>query len=111
MVNSRAKGCRGELELAAFFKEHGIDARRGQQFQGGPGSPDVVHDLPGLHVECKRTESLQMWPALAQAARDAPPGCAPVVFHRPSRKPWVVILDASVFLQLVKDAQRGRQTD
>ena len=108
MANSRAKGIRGELELAAFFKEHGIDARRGQQFSGGPGSPDVVHDLPGVHVECKRTESLQLWPALAQATRDAPVGCTPVVFHRPSRRPWIVILDASIFLQLVKDANRGK---
>ena len=111
MPNSRSKGIRGELELAAFFRDHGIDARRGQQFSGGPGSPDVVQELPGIHVECKRTETLRVWEALAQATRDAPAGSAPVVFHRPSRKPWIVILDASQFLQLVKDAQRGRQTD
>ena len=111
MPNSRAKGVRGELELAQFFRDHGIDARRGQQHAGGGDSPDVVHSLPGVHVECKRTETLQLWPALAQATRDAAAGCAPVVFHRPSRKPWIVILDASAFLQLVKDANRGRQTD
>ena len=111
MPNSRAKGIRGELELAAFFKEHGIDARRGQQFSGGPGSPDVVHGLAGIHVECKRVEALQLWPALDQATRDAAAGTTPVVFHRPSRRPWIAILDASAFLQLVKDAQRGRQTD
>ena len=111
MANSRAKGVRGELELAAFFKEHGIDARRGQQHAGGGDSPDVVHDLPGIHVECKRVEALQLWPAMDQAKRDARVGSTPVVFHRPSRRPWIVILDASQFLELVKDAQRGRQTD
>ena len=110
-INSRAKGQRGELELATFFKEHGIEARRGQQFSGGPGSPDVVHGLPGVHVECKRTESLQLWPALDQATRDAAEGFTPVVFHRPSRRPWIAILDASAFIELVKEAHRGRQTD
>ena len=108
MANSRAKGIRGELELAEFFKARGIAARRGQQHAGGGDSPDVVHDLPGIHVECKRTEALQMWPALDQAKRDAAEGKTPVVFHRPSRRPWIVILDASAFLQLVKDADRGR---
>ena len=111
MPNSRSKGIRGELELAAFFRQHGIDARRGQQHAGGPGSPDVVHDLPEIHVECKRTETLQLWPSLDQARRDAREGDTPVVFHRPSHRPWIAILDASQFLQLVKDAQRGRQTD
>ena len=100
MANSRAKGIRGELELAAFFKEHGIDARRGQQHAGGGDSPDVVHDLPGIHVECKRVEALQLWPAMDQAKRDARVGSTPVVFHRPSRRPWIVILDASQFLQM-----------
>lgn len=111
MPNSRAKGVRGELELAQFFRDHGIDARRGQQHAGGGDSPDVVHNLAGIHVECKRAETLCLWPALDQATRDSGPGETPVVFHRPSRRPWVVILDASAFLELVKDANRGRQTD
>ena len=94
MPNSRAKGIRGELELAAFFREHGIDARRGQQHAGGGDSPDVVHGLKGIHAEAKRTEQLRLWEALDQAIRDAKPGDVPTVWHRSSRRPWIVILRA-----------------
>lgn len=57
-MNSRAKGQRGERELADFITAAGFPARRGQQFAGGPDSPDVV--CPGLpfHIEAKRTERL-----------------------------------------------------
>ena len=34
-MNSRNKGKRGEREFAALLREHGFDARRGQQFAGG----------------------------------------------------------------------------
>ena len=36
-MNSRDKGKRGELELAAFLRERGIEARRGGQ-TGNPGA-------------------------------------------------------------------------
>lgn len=101
MVNSIEKGKRGERELADFIREQGFTARRGQQFSGGGDSPDVVHNIPGIHIECKRTETLQMWPALAQAQADCKPGDMPVVFHRPSRRPWIVVLGASDFLTIM----------
>ena len=102
MVSSIEKGKRGERELRDFFRDHGFTARRGQQFSGGGDSPDVVHNIPGIHVECKRTETLQLWPAMDQATHDAAPGNIPVVFHRPSRRSWIVVLDASDFLSLMK---------
>ena len=102
-VNSRNKGKRGELEMAAFLRERGFDdARRGQQFKGGAGSPDVC-GIPGLHLECKRVEALQLYPALAQACRDAgDDGAIPVVLHRRSREEWVAILRADDFLTIWK---------
>ena len=107
-MNSRNKGKRGELEMAAFLRERGFDdARRGQQFKGGPGSPDVV-GVPGLHLECKRVEALQLYPALAQACRDAgDAGSIPVVLHRRSREEWVAILRADDFLSIWQRAQLG----
>ena len=57
MTNSRQKGARGERELAAVLREHGFECRRGQQFCGANGDADVV-GLPGIHIECKRVESL-----------------------------------------------------
>lgn len=95
-MNSRAKGQRGERELADFLARHGLPARRGQQFAGSPWSPDVV--CPGLpfHIEVKRTERLNLDAACAQAERDAggaqavgrlpPPQQKPVARHARRRR-------------------------
>ena len=103
-MNSRDKGKRGELEFAAFLRGHGYEARRGQQFSGGHDSPDVVHSIPGIHVEVKRVENFSLYPALDQAERDRQDGQVPVVFHRRNHKPWVAIVDAGDFIKLLKEA-------
>ena len=96
--NSRAKGCRGELELAKYLASKGFVARRGQQFSGSPDSPDVVcQSLPGWHIECKRVEKGQLYEWLAQARRDAGKKI-PLVAHRKNREDWVVILRLEDFL-------------
>lgn len=98
MKNSRTKGKAGELELAKFLREHGYeDARRGQQFKGGSDSPDVA-GVVGLHLECKRTETLRLYSALAQARRDAGASTIPVVAHRSNRSQWVAIMSLEDFL-------------
>jgi len=101
---SREKGKRGEREVAALLRGHGLAATRGQQHRGGKDSPDVVVEDCLMHVEVKRTERLDLWGAMEQAATDAAPGKVPVVFHRPSKKRWVVVLDAEDFLLLVRKA-------
>jgi len=89
---SRDKGKRGELELAAELRRvFGIEARRGVQYHGGPDSPDVVTDLPGIHCEVKRTERLSLYPAMKQAATDAGADKVPVVFHRQNREEWLAV--------------------
>lgn len=100
-INSRAKGAAAERELAALLKEFGFEARRGQQFSGGGDSPDVVHSIPHLHIEAKRTEALKMWDALDQANRDKKPEDVATVWHRKNGKPWVVIVDARSFLTML----------
>ena len=71
MVNSRNKGKAGELELAhELTRILGCEARRGQQFSGSPDSPDVMTNLPGLHIECKRVERFNLYDALAQSAQN-----------------------------------------
>lgn len=104
-MNSREKGKRGELELAAFLKEHGIEARRGVQFKGGADSPDVVTDLKDIHIECKRVESGSLYAWLAQATRDAGEGKLPVVAHRKNGKIWVAILPLDRLLYLLQGHQ------
>ena len=103
---SRNKGKVGERELAAFLREHGREARRGVQYMGGPQSPDVVSDLRGVHLECKRTEQLRLYPALEQAATEKPAGSIPVVAHRRNRKPWVAVLPLESLLLILKEAGR-----
>lgn len=101
-MNSRAKGKRGELELSSFLRDHGYAARRGQQFSGGNESPDIVTDLPNVHVECKRVEAGNLYTWLAQAVRDAGAGKTPVVMHRRNDEEWVAILRLEDFLELIK---------
>ena len=88
---SRDKGASGERELAhELSRLFGIEARRGCQFHGGPGSPDVTADIPDVHIECKRTERLRLYEALQQAIVDAGEK-VPIVVHRQNHKPWLLI--------------------
>jgi Holliday junction resolvase len=104
VINSRDKGKRGELELAALLRSHGWSAHRGQQFAGGPDSPDVV-SLPGVHIECKRVERLNIDTAIEQSKRDADPAEAAVVMHRRNRKPWLVTMTFEDWLRMYDFAQ------
>ena len=101
-IHSKNKGCAGEREVRDLIVKAGFPARRGQQFSGGADSPDVVHDMPlEVHIEVKRVERLELYPAFEQAVKDGP-GKIPTVWHRRSKKPWLVVMSASDFLDLVK---------
>lgn len=100
-MNSRAKGKRGELELAHILGMYGYDARRGQQYSGANGDADVV-GLPGFHIEAKRVEKLNIEEALKQAEQDAKEGETPAVFHRKNRETWKVTLRLEAFMRLIK---------
>ncbi len=91
-MNSRAKGARGEREAAAAWaKATGATARRGQQFAGGTDSPDVVSSMEGIHLEVKRVERGNPYDWMEQASRDAG-SKLPLVLHRRSFQPWLVIV-------------------
>jgi len=94
MVNSRAKGARGEREWALWLKIWlGIKARRGQQFAGGPDSPDVI-GLEGTHAEVKRVEKLNISKAMQQAVRDCGDNL-PYVAHRKNGEAWMITIQAA----------------
>ena len=101
-MNSRDKGKRGELELSHFLTDHGHPARRGQQFSGGPESPDVICKSLPFHIEVKRTESLSLYPAMQQAVNDAGEGSVPLVAHRRNKREWLAILRLDDLLELLK---------
>ena len=103
---SRDKGKRGELEVVALLHKYGFEAWRGQQFKGGSDSPDVIHNIPNVHLEVKLREALSLYPVLENTKQEAPEK-VPVLFHRRSRKPWVVAMYAEDFLQLMKELYDG----
>lgn len=110
-VNSRNKGKAGELEIAKELRKLGFkNARRGQQYSGTETSADVV-GLQGIHPEIKRTEKLQLWPAMDQATADSgSSGDMPTVFHRKNRQPWVVVMKLEDWARLYAAWLREQET-
>lgn len=98
-MNSRTKGKRGELEAAHLLKKYGYDARRGQQFSGANGDADVV-GLPGIHLEVKRVEKLNIENAVEQSVSDAREGEKPAVLHRKNRRNWLVTMPFDEWMEL-----------
>ena len=105
-INSRNKGKCGELELASFLKERGIEARRGQQYEGSSDSPDIIAQgcLREVHIEVKRVEAGNLYGWLEQACTDADLCKVPVVAHRKNGKQWVAILDLRDFINIMEKA-------
>lgn len=103
----REKGKRFEREVAELLRIAGFPlARRGVQFQGGPDSPDVV-GIPGVHIECKHVEALNVYAAMAQSEAESAVGEVPIVVHRRNRSVALVTLrlsDVPRFAALVENA-------
>lgn len=104
MVNSRAKGVRGELEArdAArrwWFARNCI--RAGQAC--GKFSADLLAALPGAHLEVKLYAKVAALDFLRQAERDMRAGEFPVVLMRDNgRTSWTVCIrieDTERFVQ------------
>ena len=100
-MNSRNKGANGERELAGILRSEGYEARRGQQYSGINGDADVV-GLPGIHIECKRVEKLNIDNAIEQSVRDAKYGEMPTVMHRKNHKQWLVTMQLVDWMDLYK---------
>ena len=98
----REKGKRGERELANLLKSYGFDCRRGQQYCGINGNADVV-GLPGIHIECKRVEKLNIVETMEQAINNADgTGNVPAVFHRKNGKGWLVTMLLDDWIRLYR---------
>ena len=90
--SSQRKGAAGERELASLLREHGFDIQRGGSLSFGE-IPDLT-GLPGIHIEVKRVERINLGEAMEQAIRDAERfhDGAPTVFHRRNRQPWLITM-------------------
>lgn len=105
-MNSRRKGAAGERELAGKLRDYGYEARRGQQYCGANGDADVV-GLPGIHIECKRVERLNVDEAMWQARRDAGAEELPAVFHRKNGQGWLVTMKLDDWMGLYSEWWNG----
>lgn len=106
-INSKSKGKRGELDLVHSLRDAGFpDVKRSVQYCGkATGTADLV-GLPGVHVEAKNVERLNIWSALAQSKRDAEAdgnGDIPAVFFKRNRScGWYVVTPLEDFVRLYK---------
>lgn len=111
-MNSKRKGKNGELELVRLLRANGYDkARRSAQYCGNTGAAADVVGLPGLHVEVKRVEHLNVYDALAQAKRDAEAegaGNIPVVMWRRNEHKWLAVLEVEEgFIPIYREYEAG----
>jgi hypothetical protein len=100
-INSRRKGARGELEfIQTHLQPHWPDACRNlDQFKAD--KRDCLN-VAGVHWQIKRTESLQIWTALAQAESEAAVTDLPVVAFRRNRSRWYCVVEASELVALLR---------
>lgn len=102
---SRSKGRSGEQEVARLFRAAGYDCERVPNSGGLRLKGDLYGNVP-VHVEVKRTEHLELWRSLAQAAAecgDKPP----VLAFRRSRSPWYAAVPLDYLLSLMATAMSG----
>ncbi len=107
-MNSSRKGANGERELAAILEAEGYHMERGGTESYGT-APDLS-GLPGIHVEVKRVERLNVFEAMAQAIRDSKRfrDGMPTVFHRRNRTPWLVTMLLTDWLRMYKAALNSK---
>ena len=111
MVNSRAKGARGERKWRDFLRKHGHEARRGQQFSGSNGDPDVVSDMTDIHFEVKHVEHLNLYKAMEQSVSDAREGEYPVVAHKRNNAEWLVTMRAEDWIAMHDGGEHERKKE
>lgn len=105
-VNSRRKGAAFERRVAGILREYGYDGRRGQQYCGANGDADVV-GLPGIHIEAKAVERLNIYDALYQSKKDAKTGEIPVVIHKKNHCNVLITMELDSFMEIYKEAEAG----
>ena len=99
---SQRKGRAGELELAKILEGYGYQIDPGRADSYGT-QPDIT-GLPGIHIEVKRVERLNVPAAFAQARRDSEKfgDGVPVLFHRRNREPWLVTMGLENWLEMYR---------
>lgn len=110
-INSRDKGARFERKVAELLREHGYEAERGCQHSGGKDSPDVKHNMKGVHIEAKAVEKLNLWNALAQSERDAGEDEVPIVVFKRNRSGIYVAMPFEEFIEFYQAWEKGQSNE
>ena len=110
MINSKKKGARFERQLASLFREYGYtDSRRTAQYCGNTGDASDVVGLPGIHVEAKHQERMQLYDWMDQAKRDSKrTGNIPAVFHKKNNHEILVTLRFEDFMTIYREYEAGQ---
>ncbi len=100
--SSQLKGRRAEQEVSRLLQTQGFEVRPGAPLSFGREA-DII-GLPGVHIEIKRHEKLEISTWMKQAAADAEKfkDGLPTVIFRCNRTPWRVVMDLSDWLKLYK---------
>lgn len=110
-INSKQKGARFERLLASIFRDYGYsDSRRTSQYCGNTGDASDVVGLPGIHVEAKHQEKMQLYDWMDQAKRDAEAsgtGRIPVVFHKKNNHEILVTMRIDDWFSLYREFEAG----
>ena len=109
-INSKQKGARFERQLAAYFRERGYQTRRTAQYCGQTGDAADVTGLPGIHIEAKHQERMQLYDWMAQAVRDADAGgkgSLPAVIHKKNRGETLVTMRRDDWMTLYEAWKGG----
>lgn len=94
-AKSQRKGRAAELELSRILQGYGypVEAGRAQSY----GEVPDLSGLPGIHIECKRAETLRL--SESERFEDG----APAVFFRRSRSPWCVVMKLGDWMAIYKN--------
>lgn len=112
----KAKGRSGQQEIRDMFLEAFPELEAGDvrsTSMGASGvdiifSPKAKRLLP-LSVEVKRRKDYKtQYALLEQAERND--GTRPVAFFRGDRKPWLVLLEADYFMELIKNGRTNSKS-
>ena len=108
-INSKNKGKNGALEFVRLCHAEGFDkVHRTAQYRGNTGQAGDVEGLPGIHVEVKRNERLNILEAMEQSVRDCEAsgkGETPIVAHRKNNSPWLVTMKAEDWFSMYRESR------
>lgn len=109
-ARSRNKGMRGELEVVALLREHGLKTRRSAQMQSAAryaktsqAVPDVIIEGSPFWLEVKRGKRVNWRAAFAQASSECSETDTPVVVHRDDHGEWMVTARLEDILEIAAE--------